>query len=633
MAVSVGLFGNLTQAAPAEAQVNANLFPKDTAVLANIRIASLDQTLKDIASLSEKITGEPMKPIFEDFDKHLTDVLGREASFEKDIKPLLGDYLTIGARFTDDQLAIAQKALDSGDTSGVSSEKLQLTPLIVLSVKNDAGVTKFLTEVVEKAKEKGSEKNSVTSRKEGAFTIWEQSGTCETNCTVLVQGRGYIVAGMTAAVKDWLAWKQANTAGLNTDTNFTKITNALKPNSMATIYLGQRLFYYMLVSGRNSMMGMNPMAGMDAPDAVASSVDATAAPTDESAPAAAATPDAEAAAKAEAKTQQAKLTLNLVRSMNGQAIGIRPSANKTLTLDVVQSFDQAQLATLMDQYGLPVDVVTRLMTGKISYKLASRVSDKALIVLTGQGLTDLYQVGRAALKKVREMNPDLEKNDKQFRDLVQAPAMIEGALKIFFDMTIEQDIAPFANGEFALYAVYDKDSDLSKLNQQGMNDAPFDPILVLDVADAAKATTFLTKINRNINSAQGAGPTKVEGQDNLYTIKLPNGLTLAYGLVGKSFVITTNSGLKTALAALNGDGVLANTATWKAAQKTALNPSASLWFINLSQITPLIKEQAGTGKDSEQMMKVLDLLDSATISTGSLGADGLNRMTINLVAK
>src|SRR5260221_3247994 len=110
---AVGLAPTTATAAPSLAvkdAPNAALLPADTALYADFKVGDLNKMLDFVGGIYEKVTGEKMPGVFADVNRSLTQGLGRDASFEKDVQPWLGDHITAAMRVTDKQMSALDDA-------------------------------------------------------------------------------------------------------------------------------------------------------------------------------------------------------------------------------------------------------------------------------------------------------------------------------------------------------------------------------------------------------------------------------------------------------------------------------------------------------------------------------------------
>jgi hypothetical protein len=603
---TVGLGTAPATATPAAAQAgspNAKLLPADTALFVDIRTADLDKTVNFVLGIVEKVTGfRPGNP-YEQFDQSLTQFLGRPATFQKDVLSWLGDHITIGLAITDEQIA----SLQSNPTM-MGRIFNRPNALAIIAVKDDAAAQSFMKEVIDRSKSNVPFSSRTDTVGGNQVTIYEQSAGCPSDCGAVVLAKGYIVVGLTTAVNDMLNALKANKPGLADDANFGKLMGALKPDDLLTIYISPR-FYQVQLASMEAMLRMSSGMGMLAT------------------PQAAGTPEA-------AGGQMAALRAAL-GAIQGQAFALRMDG-KVLSLNVAQSLNLEAISKVARQLGLP-EAMLKGANPPIEGKLVSQIPNKALALVVASGIPNIYQGIQAAMRMAGQMGSQMRGqrtpgfNPAQVEKGIQ---QFEAALKVFFDLDVKQDILSWMNGEFALYMTYNPTGTLSKLPNG--SSWPFDHALLIQTSDTAKTKNFLTKLNAGLEK-NAKGTTIKPAGDNLYSLTTSDGIEIGYGLVGDTFLLTTGSGLNTATAAIKGDGTLANSPEWKRAQATMLKPTSQIWYVNFSQITPLLKALAELNRNndagSRQALAVLDLLESASLSGGVMQPDGLSLASLQITLK
>jgi hypothetical protein len=315
--------------------------------------------------------------------------------------------------------------------------------------------------------------------------------------------------------------------------------------------------------------------------------------------------------------------------------------NKVLGLDFVQSINMEAMAKLYADLGLSENLIKNLTPKAIESTLAGQIPAKALAAVISSSLPQLYEGFKEGLsvsgKMMEGMMPGMAGMPRggmpDFQDIQKGFDQFEAALKAAFDLDLRQDIFSWMTGEFALYMLYNPSGSLAKMpNGQTW---PFDHTLLFQTSDAAKTKSFLTKLNAGIEKTAKLKPTSA-GQD-LYQIEPPDGPAIAYGLVGNTFLVTTGSGLSAASAAIKGDGVMSNETAWKNALSSMVKPTSQVWFVNFTQIVPLVKSIVALQNDQRESTKqglaVLELLESASISGGVMLPDGMSVASMQIVLK
>jgi hypothetical protein len=569
---------------------NARLLPADTALYVDIRSADLTKTVDFALDMIEKVTGARPANIYADMNRQLTQVLGREASFEKDVLSWLGDHITVGLPVTDEQL----KAMEA---SPMGMNNLFANPdlIVIFSVKNDAAAANFFKELLDKAAKNVPFSTRTQNVAGVSATIYDQSGMCETLCYSFALAKGYIVATKTLLLNPWVEAFNAKKPMLADDTGFAKVINALKPNNLFTVYLSPRYYQTQLAT----MQGMMTRTG------------------------GAATPEV----GAEAATNLMKTALSAIE---GQAFAFRREG-KVLALDIAQSVNLKAMAEVYQEFGLTEQAATAMMPKAIDAKLAGQIPSKALFALVGGGLSGLYDGLKAGLAAMSSFSKQLDRrSQQQFEQIEMGLRQFEAYLKLGFDLDLRQDILSWMTGEFALYALYNPNSDLMKT---GNGDTPFDPVLLIETGDAAKTRSFLTKLNAGLE--KNAKLTAESVADDVYSLDTQNGVTLGYGLVGGTFLLTTGSGLDATRAAIKGDGVLSSSRAWKNAQASMVKPASQILFVNLSELVTVLKPMmpSGTRRSDQQALTLLEQFESASFSAGVFQPNGLSLASVQFIMK
>jgi hypothetical protein len=607
VAIALALVG--TSPVPTEAQAtnwpNANLLPADTALYFDFRFADYEKTVNFVLDTVQKVTGTRPANIYDQANQSLTQVLGREASIEKDILPWIGDHITVGMIVTDEQL----KKFETDRASAMLALS-DPNVLVLVSVKNDAAASKFIEEVSGKAP--AAFQTTTDTIGPDKATLYKQTGPCESrkNCGTLVVTKGFIAGGTSGAVDSLLTSLKTKKATLAQNANFEKLMKALKPNNLMTLYISPRLFQLQLamsqamLSSMPSILATQPAGGPATPAASAQSLD---------------------------------MLKSALGAINGAAIGAYMD-KKVLGLDFVQSVNMEAMTKLYKDLGLSENIIKNLTPKAIESALAAQIPAKALAAVISSGLPQLYEGIKESLKlsgkMMQGMMPGMPRGrGPDFEDIQKGFEQFEAALKAAFNLDLRQDIFSWMNGEFALYMLYNPSGSLAKMpNGQTW---PFDHTLLFQTSDAAKTKSFLTKLNAGIEKMAKLKPTSA-GQD-LYQIEPPNGPAIAYGLVGNTFLVTTGSGLNAASAAIKGDGIMANDPAWKKAQASMVKPTSQVWFVNFTQIAPLVKSIVALQNDqrasTKQGLAALDLLESASISGGVMLPDGMSVASMQIVLK
>jgi len=201
----------------------ADLLPADVAVYANLRTANLQDTVGIITDLIGRLAGiKPTKP-YQQIDDGLTQLLGRDASVEKDILPWLGDNVAAAYLISDADLAAMQK---NGATAMMQSQEA----LIIVGVKDQAKGDVFLKQVLSAITRMSPNMLSGTAKTitlNGASAS-EYVGPQGT----LVQGKGFYAIGQSAAVNEMIDAVSNSKPTLAADPDFWATMKLLKTNNL-----------------------------------------------------------------------------------------------------------------------------------------------------------------------------------------------------------------------------------------------------------------------------------------------------------------------------------------------------------------------------------------------------------------
>jgi hypothetical protein len=320
----------------------------------------------------------------------------------------------------------------------------------------------------------------------------------------------------------------------------------------------------------------------------------------------------------------------IFKAINGQAFGIG-KADKVLYFDFAQSINKEALASVYASMNLPGNLAEKLSANKISDKFTAQIPAKALAVVQAHGLADLYDGLKAGFQNMKNMAP--MGPGMNYSQIAKSFTQLEGGFKLVFGSDLREDVLSWMNGDFAIYVTHDPNSTLSKTNRR--SPAPFDITLIAETSDAAKTKAFLPKLGVGL---KGAGKsTVVEAGPDLFTATTPEGVTLSYGLVGNTFVLTVGGGLETATAAIKGDGTLSTNAVWQQAQKTAILPTTQLWFVNGEELLAALKSMVPPDqldkRGTKEPLALFGLFESATLTASPLSDDGLSRGSLQITMK
>ncbi|MCC7449119.1 MAG: DUF3352 domain-containing protein [Anaerolineae bacterium] len=615
LALTVGAVGLGTApatAAPHKAAVvaNADLLPADTAVYFDLKTGDWEKTVNFVLDTVQKVTGTRpnTQMIYGDIDRSLTQALDRPATFEKDILSWLGDHLTVGFRVTDQLLADIKANSPNAQRSLQSPEFL-----VLIQVKDDAAAQTFIIDTMTAMGKSGLTFANRTETIGGnTATIYDQSSTCFTTCASIALTKGLLVIGTKQSVADMGVMINDKKPTLNDDANFNKVAKALKPDNLMTLAITPRAYSLYLYGIQMSMAQMRTFSSS------------------------AATPDPTADAAMQKSMQMAQ---DAVAAIEGQAIAARMDG-KVLALDVAQSVNMQALTKVYATYGMSDKLLQNLMFKPIDVKLAEQIPTKALAALVASGLPGLYDGIKEGLKLSGALSAQMtqpgRRNQMDAEQITKAFDQFEAFLKLQFNLDVHDDILSWMNGEFALYMLFNPTGTLAKASRSQW---PFDHVLLIQTGDAAKTTSFLTKLNAGLEANAKLKPEAAG--DNLFRLTVGSGTNAAeigYGLIGNTFVVATGTALDGAGAAVKGDGILSGSAAWKNAQASMIKPTTQVWFVNFTEIAPIIKALAtvqgsSNRSDTKAALAVLDMLESASITTSPLGADGVTTSSAQIVLK
>jgi hypothetical protein len=511
----------------------------------------------------------------QDIDAQLTKLLGHDATLSGDVFNWL-NQLAVGVPITDAML-----------TGASSSAKQMTTPdfLMVGSVKDETAADKFITDILA-----GIEKQGLSFTKT-AVQINGQAATRYNNPLLkisVVRLPGYVLIGADTVLDAMTKADSSKQVSLATNAQFQKTMALLNTDNNMSAFISARVLAYSLTTTmRNSRNAMPLMPGTK--------------------PGAVATMSATAAADMTARMA------DILKAYNGLAIGAR-TVNKTFALDVVASVDMAAIKAMSTQlYGLDVNQLMGSSTSAtVSGKLSSQIPADAFAVIEGHDLTRIYTVLHSVITALNSSSgiPGLNAaQQKQFSNAAAGLDTFEKMLKTQFDLDINTDVlAPLA-GDFAVYS-YMKPMATDK---PSANQLPFNPVLIIDTTDAAKAKTFADKLSAGLPKVANLTPTKTSS--GLYTLSVGKAeTTLAYGVSGNTFLITTGDAIPTVTDAIAGKNTLDASPTWKTAKAILPATYTSVLYLNMNNIEPYLSSMAPmAGSGADMGLAALSKIDSALI--------------------
>lgn len=559
---------------------NAQFFPPDTIFYTNLNIATLDKTLDFVSDIDKKFFNSQYEP-YQFFDDWLTRVMQRPASYKKDIKPWLGDNVTIGV-------------LSKGGTN-TSPTRI----ITVIDVKDQAIGDKFVTELtnlykksIDTLKTKGGDSLKVYKIPNDA--PYFAYGT-------IIQGKGFYAVDLygdndSSNFTDILTGKTTSTLADNV--GFRRTGDLLNPDSTLIMYFLPHYF----------MQGLIPDTTYATPD-----------------------PKKKAARQALKDAAEA-----LIKTVDGFALSLGWQ-DKSLLLDGVVSLNlptfKAKYAKLVPAYKAyygnanpPPEIDFSLFNlPPLSDTTLKQIPANAVAssVVTGR----LYSAYDSYKHQVDQILQNAENKDG-FRYNPYSPKQIEifRAIKQAFDLNFDEDIKALAVGEYGTYMIYNPQSVLAK-SLETFNFIPgapweFDHVLLVQIKDPDKVRDFLKRFNAAYEKSFKAKP-KSAGTD-LYTVEPVKGLTISYGLVGTTFIGATSSGLDAAIDALKGEKSLLTLGTWKTAMAAMTDPVSAMGFLNVDPLYDALKilmskqkvdpKQYNPYVLNEQNLAMINYFESAGVS-------------------
>ncbi|HLY29268.1 MAG TPA: DUF3352 domain-containing protein [Aggregatilineales bacterium] len=600
-------------AAPGSQSV-ADMLPDETALYFDVRTDKISDVLALLNSLSTKVSGHPLPDVFAQIDQGLTQALGRKASFQNDIQPWLGDHIGLGLMISDADLA-QLNAMASG-SNATTNKGYMPAYAIVMPIKDDAKFGAFFKELWAKVppSEQSNYSNQTQTVAGKPVTILHQTGGCPSNCVDLAMGSGFAVAGSADGVTRLLDTLNGKKTILSRNANYSKLSGSMKPTDFANVYVSPRALSLELLG----IYAIRRTASFNSAGSPA-------------------TPQANPADQAMALLKEA------FSIYNGQMIGIRHDGN-VVALDVAQSLNVQALNKYLTDLGFPAGFATAVMPKPLSGTLTNQIPAKSVAVVQSNGLGNYYDALKGTLKAYQKMgvfqapqpNLNFGRGMPDLGKAIVGLGMFEGGFNAAFNMDFRNDVLALMNGDFAFYTMYDPNSTLSKASKNGKR-VPLDLTLIAQVSDTTRLKAALGKFNTGIKQLTNIGPTSA-GLD-LYQITTQTGVTIGYGLVGSTFVLTAGSTVDSAVAAIKGDGTVASDPVWKAAQTSGIQQPAQFFFLNFNRLAEAIKAEMPSGQTTsmtanmKQGLALLDALDSATLSSAALSPDGFSQGTLQIALK
>ncbi|MHB8627813.1 MAG: DUF3352 domain-containing protein [Aggregatilineales bacterium] len=575
---AIGVASHPATAAPSTRP--ATLMPADVTFYAELNTSNLTSAV----DLFFKLFGKSGIPITEDqlysqADKALTQVLGRPATFKGDVLNWLGDRAAIGVEITDTLLQSP-------------ASNAHFPALAILNVKDDTAADTFLADLFTSVGKHGLSFTQTTDQ------IGGNTATLYTNAALklsVARIPGELAVGSDDAIATMIDTLKNNKPTLGADAKFRRTIALLTQDSGLVAYVGGRALQYSVALAQAAIVKRFP-----APSLNLSGPDPT-----------------EAAAS---------LTFlgNLYKAYDGTALALRGSS-RTLAFDLATSIDPNALKNVSGAFGLSAaDPGSSALSGK----LAGQIPGKVATVFEAANLARDYRLFRDTLQAL-DKSPGLSPTQKERLDQTIAGFdQFEQGLKDGLDLDINQDLLSWLGGDFAVYSILDPNSELALASNGSF---PFDSALIVAASDADKARTFVDKLNAGVALNFNLHP-KAAGKD-LYILPVSPRLTVGYGVVDNSFVLTSGGALPTVAGAIGGADVLADRGAWHSAASQLPQNVLALAYLDLTPFQPYIAQLPNAHNPGAQgLAALLNLTQSAVIYSVAPGP-GQSVLTFALILK
>ncbi len=592
--LAVGVVGFAPRPVAAATISLADLMPADVGVYADLKTADFDKTVSTFTDLLKK-AGIPVPAnLYADIDKGLTQLLGRPATFQKDVLSWLGDHVAVGGIISDAFLAqVDPKA--NPQTMRIKGPDA----LAILTIKDEAGADAFLKAVLAVVEKQGLKFTTADAKLNGNAATIYSNVLAQVS---IVRTAGYAVIGPSSAVTAMIDVITNKKPTLGADPSYKKVVGLLDPNSGLIAYFGQRLFHLQFLTAQFSprLMDSTPQAN--------------------------ATPEA-------TDPQQALLS-DAYKVIDGIALAAR-SSGKLLALDIAAATNPDAIKKYTDLLGLPANMLAQK---PLSGKLIGQIPSNAMAVIFGSNLAQIYTQAQQQLIALSKFTANMGRAPGLNTDQAeQGFEQIEKGLQEAFDLDIKADILSWTGGEFALYMTPNKTGDLAVASK---GQWPFDNTLIVATTDTAKANSFVEKLNTGLAGKVGVKPVSLG--DKLYTVAGDSPVRVGYGVAGDTFILSTGSGVTPAATAIKGTDTLTSggSTAWK--NVSALLPKSynQLLFLDLTAVYSYAKNAADSMKSSSladrqsvgQALGLLDEFESAVIYSTSADANTVVS-TLGLILK
>ncbi len=580
----------------------ASVMPADVLVFAEFRTSDFTTTVNRLADIARKAGAPVPENLYTDIDKSLTQALGRPATFEKDILGWVGDYAAVGVRI-DPKVLVAEL---TGETSGGKGAQPEV--VVLISVKDEAAADAFFKDVMAVTAKNGQ---AMTATKD---TVGGEPVTIYANPKSegqFARWKGYAAFGSSSTTNMVLDTLKNNKPTLADDPIYKKVMRLLKPDNLATVYTRSQLTPLFLTLALTGPRIGNTFSS------IVDSLNGTLAPTPSPTP------------KPTVSPERVKL-FDALLNYGSSAAALRFD-DKAIALDFANVVNADAEKTIIQTMGLPADFVSQMALDPLSGKMADHIPGNVLAVGMGSGISKIYHGVRSLIAGLPKFMAILGTSDQPMPNAGANFAQFEQAIKTYLNLDVEQDVVSWMGGEFAAYMVFNPASDLGKTSR---SQTPFDAALLIQSSDAAKTTSFITKLNVGLTRLAENAPTSVG--ENLFIFKAKDGSSLGYGIAKDFFVLANPSGLTGAVSAINGDGVLSSNPVWKDSMAVLPDKAQAVGFVNLVELANIATKMVQANSSdpgSKQALALVQQFKSVIAYGSSNVSDGTSVGSIQLLFK
>ena len=438
--------------------------------------------------------------------------------------------------------------------------------IVAVEITSKAAVQQALADIAQR------ENVELQSDERSGYTVYEIpfGPVIAVNDTIMIVGEEYIVEEMGVIGGDF--------ASLDTSTNFSNTMNALQTDSY------------------NAVVYLNQPAYLKAFETVAES-------------------------GAEFSRAEALEGLPLMRNIGSIGVGVTILNDVTLVADAVVAGGSINLPGI----------------GAINPSFAGRIPSSTPFLFHSTNFKGAFDSLVATLDPIAEADGE---------DLDAAIAEINGELQKNMNMNLDDAIG-WMTGDYALLmGVSDSAREATSIfSLIGSN--PIDVGMIVDASsNPAAAINVVNSIETALNGAIGQALKEADNADvdfdlsrenDVLTLSirdlsgdLPFPLELKLGVMDNIFFFGTPG---TMASTLNGDGGLNNTTNFQAASSVFLPDSSTVYYIDFDNLVPVVDilDQVGAEEaDTADLRTLLNLLDTATVSSSVQGDVSRVRATISL---